>query len=77
MAAGHSGVLAAMAGLKLPIESRPLQALVSEPLKPCLDTVVMSNAVHCYISQADKGDLVIGAGTDSYNGHGRAGRFRS
>ena len=68
--AGHSGLLAAMAGLRLPIESRPLQALVSEPLKPCLDTVVMSNAVHCYISQSDKGDLVIGAGADGYSGYG-------
>ena len=75
VAAGHSGVLAAMAGLRLPIESRPLQALVSEPLKPCLDAVVMSNAVHCYISQSDKGDLVIGAGTDSYNGYGQRGSF--
>ena len=73
--AGHSGVLAAMAGLRLPIESRPLQALVSEPLKPCLDTVVMSNAVHCYISQADKGDLVIGAGADAYTGYGQRGSF--
>ena len=73
VAAGNSGVLAAMAGLRLPIESHPLQALVSEPLKPCLDTVVMSNAVHCYISQADKGDLVIGAGIDSYNGYGQRG----
>ena len=75
VAAGHSSVLAAMAGLRLPIESRPLQALVSEPLKPCLDTVVMSNAVHCYISQADKGDLVVGAGTDAYNGYGQRGSF--
>ena len=73
--AGHSSVLAAMAGLRLPIEPRPLQALVSEPLKPCLDTVVMSNAVHCYISQSDKGDLVIGAGTDAYNGYGQRGSF--
>ena len=73
--AGHSGVLAAMAGLRLPIESRPLQALVSEPLKPCLDTVVMSNAVHCYVSQADKGDLVIGAGADAYIGYGQRGSF--
>jgi sarcosine oxidase, subunit beta len=73
--AGHSGVLAAMVGLRLPIESRPLQALVSEPLKPCLDTVVMSNAVHGYISQSDKGDLVIGAGADSYNGYGQRGSF--
>jgi sarcosine oxidase subunit beta len=73
--AGNSGVLAAMAGLRLPIESRPLQALVSEPLRPCLDTVVMSNAVHGYISQSDKGDLVIGAGVDSYNGYGQRGSF--
>ncbi len=73
--AGNSGVLAAMAGLRLPVESRPLQALVSEPVKPCLDTVVMSNAVHGYISQSDKGDLVIGAGVDSYNGYGQRGSF--
>ena len=73
--AGNSGVMAAMAGLRLPIESRPLQALVSEPLKPCLDTVVMSNAVHGYISQSDKGDLVVGAGVDSYNGYGQRGSF--
>ncbi len=65
-AAGHSSVIANMAGLKLPIESKPLQALVSEPIKPIIDTVVMSNAVHAYISQSDKGELVIGAGTDSY-----------
>ena len=73
--AGNSGVTAAMAGLRLPIESRPLQALVSEPLKPCLDTVVMSNAVHGYVSQSDKGDLVIGAGVDGYNGYGQRGSF--
>jgi len=73
--AGNSGVMAAMVGLRLPIESRPLQALVSEPLKPCLDTVVMSNAVHGYISQSDKGDLVVGAGVDAYNGYGQRGSF--
>ena len=77
VAAGHSGVLAAMAGLRLPIESRPLQALVSEPLKPVLDTVVMSNAVHGYISQSDKGDLVIGAGVDAYNGYGQRGSYHT
>ncbi len=65
-AAAHSTVIANMAGLKLPIESKPLQALVSEPIKPIIDTVVMSNAVHVYVSQSDKGELVIGAGTDSY-----------
>ncbi|MBL6895090.1 MAG: sarcosine oxidase subunit beta family protein [Porticoccaceae bacterium] len=73
--AGSSGLVAGMAGLRLPVESRPLQALVSEPVKPCLDTVVMSNAVHGYVSQSDKGDLVIGAGVDSYNGYGQRGSF--
>jgi len=75
VAAGHCGVLAAMAGLRLPVQSHPLQALVSEPLKPILDTVVMSNAVHGYLSQSDKGELVIGAGIDSYLGYGQRGSF--
>ncbi len=75
VAAGNSGVLAGMAGLKLPLESHPLQALVSEPLKPVLDTVVMSNHVHGYISQSDKGDLVIGAGIDGYTGYGQRGSY--
>jgi sarcosine oxidase subunit beta len=73
--AGNSGVLANMAGFRLPIESHPLQALVSEPIKPILDTVVMSNQVHGYISQSDKGDLVIGAGIDGYNGYGQRGSY--
>jgi sarcosine oxidase subunit beta len=75
VAAGHSSVIGSMAGLRLPIESHPLQALVSEPLKPILHTVVMSNAVHGYISQSDKGELVIGAGVDSYVGYGQRGSF--
>jgi sarcosine oxidase, subunit beta len=73
--AGNSSVVAAMAGLRFPIESHPLQALVSEPIKPVLNTVVMSNAVHGYISQSDKGDLVIGAGIDAYVGYGQRGSF--
>ncbi len=73
--AGNASVLAAMADIRLPIESHPLQAFVSEPLKPVLDTVVMSGAVHGYISQSDKGDLVIGAGIDSYIGYGQRGSF--
>ena len=73
--AGHASVLAGMAGLRLPIQSHPLQAFVSEPLKPVLDTVIMSNAVHGYISQSDKGELVIGAGIDAYNGYGQRGSF--
>jgi sarcosine oxidase subunit beta len=75
VSAGHSTVLADMAGIRLPLESHPLQALVSEPLKPILHTVVMSNAIHAYVSQSDKGDLVIGAGIDGYVGYGQRGSF--
>ena len=75
--AGHASVLAEMAGLRLPLESHPLQAYVSEPLKPVLDTVVMSNAVHGYISQSDKGELVVGAGIDAYTGYGQRGSFHT
>ena len=73
--AGSTTALADMAGIRLPIESHPLQAYVSEPMKPVLDTVVMSNAVHGYISQSDKGELVIGAGIDAYIGYGQRGGF--
>ena len=75
VAAGHSSVLAAMADIRLPIQSHPLQALVSEPLKPIHPCVVMSNAVHVYLSQSDKGELVIGAGIDAYNSYSQRGSF--
>ncbi|WP_024302016.1 sarcosine oxidase subunit beta family protein [Pseudogulbenkiania sp. MAI-1] len=77
VAAGNSSVLAAMADIRLPLESHPLQALVSEPIKPVINTVIMSNAVHAYISQSDKGDLVIGAGIDQYTGYGQRGSFHT
>jgi sarcosine oxidase, subunit beta len=77
VAAGHSSVVADMAGIRLPIECRPLQALVSEPLKPIFPNVVMSNAIHAYISQTDKGDLVIGAGVDQYAGYGQRGSYHT
>ncbi|WP_322892098.1 MULTISPECIES: sarcosine oxidase subunit beta family protein [unclassified Yoonia] len=73
--AGHSGVLAQMAGFRLPIESVALQALVSEPIKPCMDVVVMANTVHGYMSQSDKGEMVIGGGTDGYNNYTQRGSF--
>ena len=76
VAAGHSSVLAAMAGLRLPIESHPLQAMVSEPIKPVLNSVVMSNTVHVYVSQSDKGELVIGAGIDGFNSYAQRGSFQ-
>ncbi|CTQ50652.1 sarcosine oxidase subunit beta family protein [Jannaschia donghaensis] len=73
--AGHSGVLAQMAGFRLPLESVALQALVSEPVKPCMDVVVMANTVHGYMSQSDKGEMVIGGGTDGYNNYTQRGSF--
>ncbi len=73
--AGHSGVLADMAGFRLPIESVALQALVSEPIKPCMDVVVMANTVHGYMSQSDKGEMVIGGGADGYNNYTQRGSF--
>jgi sarcosine oxidase subunit beta len=75
VAAGHTSVLAAMVRLRLPLQSHPLQALVSALYKSVLDCVVMSNAVHVYVSQADKGELVMGAGIDAYNGYAQRGSF--
>jgi len=75
VAAGHSSVLAEKAGVRLPVQSHPLQALVSELYEPVHPTVVMSNYVHVYVSQAHKGELVMGAGVDQYNGYGQRGSF--
>ncbi len=73
VAAGHTSVVMDMAGVRLPLESFPLQALVSEPVKPAFPCVVMSNTIHAYISQSDKGELVIGAGTDQFVSYSQAG----
>jgi sarcosine oxidase, subunit beta len=73
VAAGNTSVVMAMAGLRMPLESFPLQALVSEPIKPIFPCVVMSNTIHAYISQSDKGELVIGAGTDIYTSYSQRG----
>ncbi|WP_299907323.1 sarcosine oxidase subunit beta family protein [uncultured Paracoccus sp.] len=73
--AGHSSQLAEMAGFRLPIESIALQALVSEPIKPCMDVVVMANTVHGYLSQSDKGEMVIGGGTDGFNNYTQRGSW--
>jgi sarcosine oxidase subunit beta len=73
VAAGHTSVLMHMAGVRLPLESYPLQALVSEPVKPVFPCVVMSNTIHAYISQSDRGELVIGAGTDAYISYSQRG----
>ena len=73
VAAGHTSVVMERAGLRMPLESFPLQALVSEPVKPVFPCVVMSNTIHAYISQSDKGELVIGAGTDQYVSYSQQG----
>ncbi len=74
--AGHTSVLAEMGGFRLPIESLALQALVSEPIKPCMDVVVMANTVHGYMSQSDKGEMVIGGGTDGFNNYTQRGSWQ-
>lgn len=77
VAAGRTTTLTDMAGFRTPVETHPLQAWVSEPMKPILDTVVMSNAVHGYVSQSDKGELVIGAGIDAYIGYTQRGALHT
>ncbi len=72
-AAGNTSAVLGLAGVQLPLESYPLQALVSEPVKPIFPCVVMSNTIHAYISQSDKGELVIGAGTDAYTSYTQRG----
>ena len=73
VAAGNTSTVMAMADVRLPLESYPLQALVSEPVKPIMPCVVMSNTIHAYMSQSDKGELVIGAGTDAYTSYSQTG----
>ncbi|MSP87392.1 MAG: sarcosine oxidase subunit beta family protein [Alphaproteobacteria bacterium] len=71
--AGHAGVVAAMAGLRLPIETVPLQAFVSEPLKPVLDVILNCPALHVYLAQTDKGELIIGGAADGYTSYAQRG----
>ena len=74
--AGNSSVLAELCGFRLPVESVALQALVSEPIKPVMNCVVMANTVHGYMSQSDKGEMVIGGGADGYNNYSQRGSFQ-
>ncbi len=74
-AAGHSSVLAKLAGFRLPVTSYALQAMVSEPVKPILDTVVLSPATGAYVSQSDKGEMVIGSGLDLFASYAQRGSF--
>jgi sarcosine oxidase subunit beta len=71
--AGHATVLAGMAGFRLPITTMALQAMVSEPIKPVLDKVLMSASIHAYVSQSDRGEIVMGGGADIYNSYAQRG----
>jgi sarcosine oxidase subunit beta len=73
--AGHSSQLAAMAGLQLPVTSIALQAMVTEPVRPVFDTVMLSARIHVYVSQSDRGEIVIGGGADLYNSYAQRGSF--
>jgi sarcosine oxidase subunit beta len=74
-AAGHSSVLAKLAGFALPVTSYGLQAMVTEPVKPALDTVVLSPGTGAYVSQSDKGEMVLGASLDLFPSYAQRGSF--
>jgi sarcosine oxidase subunit beta len=74
-AAGHSSVLAKLAGFSLPVTSYALQAMVTEPVKPALDTVVLSPGTGAYVSQSDKGEMVLGASLDLFPSYAQRGSF--
>ena len=71
--AGHTSVLAAKAGFRVPIVSQALQAMVSEPVKPCLKTQMLSPSIHVYAGQSDRGEIVIGGSGDVYNSYAQRG----
>ena len=71
--AGHSSELARKAGLTLPIQSTCLQAMVTESVKPLIDTVLVSAAIHVYVSQTGRGEVVIGGGADVFNSYAQRG----
>jgi len=71
--AGYAGTICDMIGLRIPLETHPLQACVTEPLKPFLNTVIVSSTLHMYVSQSDRGELVIGAEVDDYSSYSLRG----
>lgn len=71
--AGNTSVLAEMAGFRVPITSMALQAMVSEPIKPCLSTMLTSHLIHMYVSQSDRGEIVLGGGADTYTSYAQRG----
>ena len=75
--AGHTSVMAKMAGFRLPLTSMALQAMVSEPVKPVLNIATLSGTVHMYVNQSDRGEIVLGAGADVYNSYAQRGGFNT
>ncbi len=73
--AGHTPSVLGMVGLKSPIEIFPLQACVTEPMKPWLDTIIVSGSLHLYVSQSSRGELVMGAALDPFELHSRRSTF--
>ena len=71
--AGWASTISDMVGIKLPLVSIPLQACVTEPLKPFLNIVIVSGSLHTYVSQSDRGELVMGASVDPYSSYSMAG----
>ena len=71
--AGHSSVLARKAGVAIPIISMALQAMVTEPVKPMLHHVLASSIVHVYVSQSDRGEIILGGGADIYHSYAQRG----
>jgi sarcosine oxidase subunit beta len=71
----HCSVLARLAGFRLPITTMTLQAMVTEPIEPILDPVVISASIHAYVSQSDRGEIVIGGGADVFNSYRQRGSF--
>jgi sarcosine oxidase subunit beta len=77
MVAGHSSELARLAGFRLPLTSMALQAMVTEPIKPALNSMVLSGVVHMYVSQSDRGEIVLGGGADTYNSYAQRGSINT
>jgi len=75
--AGHSSHLADMAGLRLPITSVTLQAMVTEPVRPIFNTVLMSAQIHVYVAQSDRGEIVVGGGIDPFNSYAQRGTLNT
>lgn len=71
--AGYASTICDMVGVKIPLETHPLQACVTEPLKPFLNSVIVSATLHIYVSQTDRGELVLGAEVDDYSSYSLRG----